>query len=44
VLRESGSDFRCPTETDSEVYDLNWLRVAEVAGAQFIVIFQVAVR
>jgi hypothetical protein len=22
-----------------EVYDLNWLRVAEVAGAQFVVIF-----
>jgi hypothetical protein len=27
-----------------EVYDLNWLRVAEVAGAQFVVIFQAAVR
>src|SRR6478672_4751267 len=27
-----------------EVYNLNWLRVAEVAGAQFVVIFQAAVR
>jgi hypothetical protein len=30
--------------SSTEVYDLDWLRVAEAGGAQFIVIFQVAVR